>query len=52
VDAELNTRIANAVSAGVRARAQFYEAIDLPNEQDLGPPATEEQIARIEQQIG
>jgi len=52
VDAELNARIANAVSAGVRARAQFYEAIDLPNEQELGPPASEEQIARIEQQIG
>jgi hypothetical protein len=45
-------RIVNAVTAGVRARAQFYEAIGLPNEQELGPPATEEQIAQFEQHIG
>jgi cell wall assembly regulator SMI1 len=52
VDAELRTRIANAVTAGVRARAQFYDAIELPNEQELAPPATEERIARLEQHVG
>jgi hypothetical protein len=51
-DAELQMRITNAVTAGVRARAQFYEAIELPNEQQLGLPATEEQIAALEQRVG
>lgn len=50
--AELLMRTANAVTAGVRARAQFYEAIELPNEQNLGPPATEEQISELERRIG
>jgi hypothetical protein len=52
LDAELKMRIANAVTAGVRARAQFYEAIDLPNEQELGPPAGEEEIVKVEQRLG
>lgn len=52
MDDELRLRIANAVAAGVRARAQFYEAIELPNDQQLGPPATEERIVALEQRIG
>lgn len=52
MDAELKMRIVNAVTAGVRARSQFYEAIALPDQQRLGAPATEEDIAKVEQLIG
>jgi hypothetical protein len=45
-------RIVNAITEGVRARGQFYHAIDLPDDQKLGPPASEASIAQLEQHVG
>jgi len=51
VQADLHERISRAVEQGVAARSAFYASIDLPDEQHLGAPATEAQIAQFEQRI-
>ncbi len=49
---ELEERIRNAVQAGLSARGKYYESIDLPDEQALGAPASDEQILALEKRIG
>ena len=53
MESELTMRVSAAVKAGVEARSKFYAADeDIEDKQQLGPPASEEQIAKLEQKIG
>ena len=48
----LNLRIVNAVTVESSSSSQFYAAIDLPDEQQLGAPASEEEILELERHLG
>jgi hypothetical protein len=51
-NSELAERISNAVQHGLLARAEFYKSIDLPNEQELGQPASEGLVLALEAKLG
>lgn len=44
--------VEEAVRAGLAARSRFYASLNEPDEQALGPPATEAQIASLETALG
>jgi hypothetical protein len=46
---ELNDRLEGAVTRGMSARSRFYASIELEDEQSLGPPASAEDIRRLEE---
>ncbi len=48
----LDERIRRAVSEGRKARSAHYAAIDLPDEQELGPPAAEADLRKLEARLG
>lgn len=48
---EMSVRIARAVKLGVIARAKYFKAIDLPDEQALGGPADPAIIMLIESRM-
>ena len=49
---ELEARILRAVTEGRKARSAYYAAVELPDEQELGPPATPAAIAKLEARVG
>jgi hypothetical protein len=49
---ELNDRLEAAVMRGMRARSRFYASIELEDEQSLGPPASADDIRRLEKACG
>jgi hypothetical protein len=49
---ELKTRVLQAVIEGRQARSAYYACIGLRDGQELGPPASELQIARFEKHLG
>jgi hypothetical protein len=44
----LAARIVHAVAEGRQARSAYYASIDLPDEQQLGPPASATQLQALE----
>jgi hypothetical protein len=48
---ELEDRIRRAVEEGRRTRSAYYSAIELSDEQVLGPPARPELLQRLEHQL-
>jgi len=49
---EMRERIEKAIKEGLKARSEYYKSIELPDEQELGSPASEEQICQLEKDIG
>jgi hypothetical protein len=47
----LEERIQRAIVAGKEARSAYYKAILLPDEQILGPPASEAQLRELETRL-
>lgn len=45
-------RIQNAVNEGRKIRSAYYAMIDLPDEQQLGPPASETDLVGLETWLG
>lgn len=50
ISPDLLTRLSSAVERGVVARNRYFDAIGLPDEQSIGPPAHENQVAALELQ--
>lgn len=48
----LRQRIERAVRDGIAARHDYYASIDLPDEQQLGPPASESDLRALEAVLG
>src|ERR1700730_9134301 len=48
---EVNSRVSRAVIEGREARSAYYRVIGLQDEQWLGPPASETQLARLEERL-
>lgn len=48
---DLLVRLRAAVELGQAARKRYFEVIGLPDEQVIGPPATEEQVAALEARV-
>jgi cell wall assembly regulator SMI1 len=49
---DFEDRIIRAVDFGRRVRSTYYATIELPDEQALGAPASEDEIAELEHQLG
>ena len=52
MEKSLEERIRHAVDEGRKARSEYYDVIDLPNEQQLGAPAPNELIIELETRLG
>jgi hypothetical protein len=52
MSSDLIKRVQEAVARGVRARSRFYASIDLEDEQSLGPPASLQDIEKLEKKCG
>lgn len=48
---ELEARIAKAIERGCSARSAYYASISLADDQKLGPPASEAQLAELEARL-
>lgn len=44
--------IRKAVQEGFQARSKFFESLEEPNEQELGPPVPEETLIHVEKVLG
>lgn len=49
---DLKERIRQAVTEGQKIRSAYYGAIDLPDEQELGSPASEDELKELEAHFG
>lgn len=49
---DLEKKIRRLVSEGQKVRTEYFESIDLDDEQELGPPAGEAQIKQLEAKFG
>jgi hypothetical protein len=49
---DLEDRIWRAVEEGRRARSAYYDAIELPDDQTLGPPVPPTLLTQFEDQLG
>lgn len=52
MEKELRDRLATAIDVGRKVRSEYYESIELPDEQELGEPASEKLIVDLESQFG
>ncbi len=52
MEKSLEERIRHAVEEGRKVRSQYYNAIDLPDKQQLGTPASHEMIVKLETRLG
>jgi hypothetical protein len=52
MDKELEERIRRAVTEGRKVRSAYYAMIDLPDEQQLGPPAFQAKLVELENRFG
>ena len=49
---DIKDRVAQAITRGVQARSQYYQSIELEDEQALGAPVAEDLIIRLEGKVG